>query len=30
VPHGFIEVDVSDDALGGMRREHAHLQALKG
>ena len=30
VRHGFIEVDVSDDALGDVRRGHAHLQALKG
>jgi sugar phosphate isomerase/epimerase len=30
VTHGFIEVDVSDDALGDVRRGHAHLQALKG
>jgi len=30
VHHGFIEVDVSDDPLGDVRRGHAHLQALKG
>jgi sugar phosphate isomerase/epimerase len=30
VQHGFIEVDVSDDALGDVRRGHSHLQALKG
>jgi sugar phosphate isomerase/epimerase len=30
VTRGFIEVDVSDDALGDVRRGHAHLQALKG
>jgi sugar phosphate isomerase/epimerase len=30
VRHGFIEVDVSDDALGDVRRGHAHLQMLKG
>ena len=30
VRHGFIEVDISDDALGDVRRGHAHLQALKG
>jgi sugar phosphate isomerase/epimerase len=30
VTHGFIEVDVSDDALGDVRRGHAHLQRLKG
>src|SRR5262245_10804046 len=30
VQHGFIEVDVSDDPLGDVRRGHAHLQALKG
>jgi sugar phosphate isomerase/epimerase len=30
VHHGFIEVDVSDDALGDVRRGHAHLQMLKG
>ena len=30
VQHGFIEVDVSDDALGDVRRGHAHLQTLKG
>lgn len=30
VQHGFIEVDVSDDALGDVRRGHAHLQQLKG
>jgi sugar phosphate isomerase/epimerase len=30
VTRGFIEVDVSDDPLGDVRRGHAHLQALKG
>jgi sugar phosphate isomerase/epimerase len=30
VPHGFIEVDVSNDPLGDVRRGHAHLQSLKG
>ena len=30
VQHGFIEVDVSDDALGDVRRGHAHLEMLKG
>jgi sugar phosphate isomerase/epimerase len=30
VRHGFIEVDVSSDPLGDVRRGHAHLQALKG
>jgi len=30
VAHGFIEVDVSDDPLGDVRRGHAHLQMLKG
>jgi sugar phosphate isomerase/epimerase len=30
VAHGFIEVDVSDDPLGDVRRGHAHLQSLKG
>ena len=30
VAHGFIEVDVSDDPLGDVRRGHAHLQELKG
>lgn len=30
VQHGFIEVDVSDDALGDVRRGHGHLQMLKG
>jgi sugar phosphate isomerase/epimerase len=30
VQHGFIEVDVSDDALGDVRRGHSHLQSLKG
>jgi len=30
VAHGFIEVDVSDDALGDVRRGHAHLESLKG
>jgi len=30
VSHGFIEVDVSDDPFGDVRRGHAHLQMLKG
>lgn len=30
VAHGFIEVDVSDDPLGDVRRGYAHLEALKG
>jgi sugar phosphate isomerase/epimerase len=30
VAHGFIEVDVSDDPLGDVRRGHAHLESLKG
>lgn len=30
VTHGFIEVDVSDDPLGDVRRGHAHLEMLKG
>jgi hypothetical protein len=30
VRHGFIEVDVSDDPLGDVRRGHSHLQGLKG
>jgi len=30
VQHGFIEVDVSDDALGDVRRGHANLERLKG
>jgi sugar phosphate isomerase/epimerase len=30
VSHGFIEVDVSDDPLGDVRRGHSHLQMLKG
>jgi len=30
VAHGFLEVDVSDDALGDVRRGTAHLQMLKG
>jgi sugar phosphate isomerase/epimerase len=30
VQHGFIEVDVSDDPLGDVRRGHAHLEMLKG
>jgi sugar phosphate isomerase/epimerase len=29
VAHGFIEVDVSDDPLGDVRRGHAHLERLK-
>lgn len=30
VAHGFIEVDVSDDPFGDVRRGHEHLQRLKG
>ena len=30
VAHGFLEVDVSDDPLGAVRRGTAHLQVLKG
>jgi len=30
VQHGFIEVDVSDDALGDVHRGHANLERLKG
>jgi sugar phosphate isomerase/epimerase len=30
VRHGFIEVDVSDDPFGDVRRGHSHLQELKG
>jgi sugar phosphate isomerase/epimerase len=30
VTHGFIEVDVSDDPLGDVRRGHAHLRTLQG
>ena len=30
VAHGFIEVDVSDDPLGDVRRGHAHLEMLRG
>jgi sugar phosphate isomerase/epimerase len=30
VAHGYIEVDVSDDPFGDVRRGHAHLQQLKG
>jgi sugar phosphate isomerase/epimerase len=30
VAHGFLEVDVSDDPLGDVRRGTAHLQMLKG
>jgi len=29
VAHGFIEIDVSDDPLGAVRRGHEHLQTLK-
>jgi sugar phosphate isomerase/epimerase len=29
VTHGFIEIDVSDDPLGAVRRGHSHLQTLK-
>jgi sugar phosphate isomerase/epimerase len=30
VAHGFIEIDVTDDPMGAVRRGHAHLQGLKG
>ena len=30
VQHGFIEVDVSDDAVGDVRRGHTRLEMLKG
>jgi sugar phosphate isomerase/epimerase len=30
VAHGYIEVDVSDDPFGDVRRGHAHLERLKG
>lgn len=30
VAHGFIEIDVSDDALAGVKRGHDHLQRLQG
>lgn len=30
VAHGFIEVDVSDDPLGDVRRGHKHLEMLRG
>jgi sugar phosphate isomerase/epimerase len=30
VAHGFIEIDVSDDALAGVRSGHRHLQKLQG
>jgi sugar phosphate isomerase/epimerase len=30
VRHGFVEVDVSDDPFGDVRRGHAHLEELKG
>lgn len=30
VPHAFVEIDVSDDPLGAVRRGHRHLQSLKG
>ncbi len=30
VTHGYIEIDVSDDPFGDVRRGHAHLQRLKG
>jgi sugar phosphate isomerase/epimerase len=30
VEHGYIEVDVSDDPLGDVRRGYAHLEMLKG
>jgi len=30
VGHGFIEIDVSDDALAGVKRGHEHLQHLQG
>jgi sugar phosphate isomerase/epimerase len=30
VKHGFVEIDVSDDPFGDVRRGHEHLQRLKG
>jgi sugar phosphate isomerase/epimerase len=30
VGHGFIEIDVSDDPLAGVKRGHQHLQHLQG
>jgi sugar phosphate isomerase/epimerase len=30
VEHGFVEIDVSDDPFGDVRRGHEHLQMLKG
>ncbi|HJR70457.1 MAG TPA: sugar phosphate isomerase/epimerase, partial [Gammaproteobacteria bacterium] len=30
VAHGFVEIDVTDDPMGAVRRGHAHLQTLKG
>jgi len=30
VGHGFIEIDVSDDPLAGVKRGHEHLQHLQG
>ncbi|HUQ52603.1 MAG TPA: sugar phosphate isomerase/epimerase [Gammaproteobacteria bacterium] len=30
VAHGYIEVDVSDDPFGDVRRGHAHLRKLQG
>jgi sugar phosphate isomerase/epimerase len=30
IAHGFIEIDVSDDPLGGVARGHQHLQHLQG
>jgi sugar phosphate isomerase/epimerase len=30
VRHGFVEIDVSDDPFGDVRRGHAHLQMLQG
>ncbi len=30
VAHGFLEIDVSDDPLAGVKRGHEHLQRLQG
>ena len=30
IAHGFIEIDVSDDPLAGVKRGHEHLQHLQG
>jgi len=30
VAHGFIEIDLSDDPLAGVKRGHEHLQRLQG